>query len=288
MARTVPDVGRAFGILVGPDARAPAALPAGVVTGLGAAIAADADLHGHRVAVSVDFGGLAPVEQAVAEATRSAARTLASLGCEVTEASPDFSSLNEVIAGTRALGIMLRYSAYTKAQLDKLSPRLRAQIDDVAPVDLASVARAERLRSTLFLEFHRFMRDYDYLLTPTWGVVPFRIDVPFDYMMDGHETPNYFDCILFTYAMSVLGTPSISVPAGVDANNLPIGIQIAGPRYSDSMVLSAAAAFESARGEVAWPPKIDVTRLRPADSMFVESGGSVAWRSLDANKSGSD
>ena len=45
-----------------------------------------------------------------------------------------------------------------------------------------------------------------------------------------------------------LGLPAISVPVGLDANRMPIGLQIVGRPFADALVLQAAAAVERAQG----------------------------------------
>jgi Asp-tRNA(Asn)/Glu-tRNA(Gln) amidotransferase A subunit family amidase len=50
-----------------------------------------------------------------------------------------------------------------------------------------------------------------------------------------------------TYAFSLLGLPAISIPCGFTKAGLPVGLQIVGRRRGESAVLSAAAAFETAR-----------------------------------------
>ncbi|HEY7801591.1 MAG TPA: amidase, partial [Dehalococcoidia bacterium] len=40
------------------------------------------------------------------------------------------------------------------------------------------------------------------------------------------------------------GQPAASVPCGVDARGLPVGLHIVGRAYEDSLVLRAARAFE--------------------------------------------
>jgi amidase len=277
LARSVPDVAVAASVLIGPDPRAPAALPAGVAGDLAAVARAVPDISGKRVALTTDLGGIAPVDPEVADRVRAAGEVFAGLGCRVVEASPAFSGLLDIIKGSHALGICLRYSGYSDAQLAQLSPRLQNAIRHAAPVELAAVARAERLRTQLFLAYQAFMADVDYLLSPTWGIFPFRIDEPLDYMIGGRAVPNYFDCILFTYALSVLGAPSVSVPAGLSHSGLPVGVQIAGARFADEQVLAAAAAYEGARGCLPGPPPVAGQELRPADPMFLDSPGVAAW-----------
>ena len=42
------------------------------------------------------------------------------------------------------------------------------------------------------------------------------------------------------------GTPAVSVPCGVAANGLPIGLQIAGRAWDEPTILRIAAAYEAA------------------------------------------
>jgi aspartyl-tRNA(Asn)/glutamyl-tRNA(Gln) amidotransferase subunit A len=53
--------------------------------------------------------------------------------------------------------------------------------------------------------------------------------------------------------MSLAGIPAISIPGGL-ADGLPVGIQLAGPAFSEGRVLDAAHALERAVGfdEAPW------------------------------------
>jgi len=272
MARTVGDVGLMLQVIAGPDDRAPASLPR-EQRDYAAAARASAGPAGFRVAFSRDFGGLVPVAHEVAEAAKRAARTLEQLGCTVEEASPDFSSLKEIISGGRGLGLVLRYADYLRADPDNLSPRLADQVRAALSGDLSTLAKAEKLRTSLWHLVRKFFDKYDCLVSPTWGVLPFPIDRPFTSEIDGKRVDNFFDCVHFTYAMSVLGLPAISVPSGVSSNGLPMGVQFAGRRLREDQVLQVAAAFEAARGNIGWPPPLSGQTVKPADPSFSTSRG---------------
>ncbi|HEX2527714.1 MAG TPA: amidase [Geminicoccus sp.] len=51
-----------------------------------------------------------------------------------------------------------------------------------------------------------------------------------------------------------LGLPAISVPVGLDSNNMPIGLQIVGRPFAEALVLQAAAAVERSHGP--YRPKV--------------------------------
>jgi aspartyl-tRNA(Asn)/glutamyl-tRNA(Gln) amidotransferase subunit A len=50
----------------------------------------------------------------------------------------------------------------------------------------------------------------------------------------------------FGAVFNLPGVPAISIPAGLDEQRLPIGVQIVGPRSRDDLVLAAGHAFQQA------------------------------------------
>ena len=51
----------------------------------------------------------------------------------------------------------------------------------------------------------------------------------------------------FSYPFNLTQQPAITVPCGVAADGLPIGVQFVGPLHREDIVLRAARAFESAQ-----------------------------------------
>jgi aspartyl-tRNA(Asn)/glutamyl-tRNA(Gln) amidotransferase subunit A len=51
---------------------------------------------------------------------------------------------------------------------------------------------------------------------------------------------------MFTIPASMAGLPGVSVPAGVDQDGLPLGLQILGRAFDEVTMLKAAAALEKA------------------------------------------
>ena len=49
-----------------------------------------------------------------------------------------------------------------------------------------------------------------------------------------------------TGQFNVYGIPAVSVPCGFTSSGLPVGLMIAGPRFSEARVLALAAAYERA------------------------------------------
>ena len=49
----------------------------------------------------------------------------------------------------------------------------------------------------------------------------------------------------FTTPFNMIGVPTISIPCGFSESNMPIGMQIAGNRFEERLVLNAAYAYEN-------------------------------------------
>jgi len=51
---------------------------------------------------------------------------------------------------------------------------------------------------------------------------------------------------VFTVPLNLAGVPGMSVPAGLDANGLPLGLQVIGKPFDEETVFAVAAAIERA------------------------------------------
>ncbi|MGH2906137.1 MAG: Asp-tRNA(Asn)/Glu-tRNA(Gln) amidotransferase subunit GatA [Solirubrobacterales bacterium] len=116
----------------------------------------------------------------------------------------------------------------------------------------AYYGKAQRVRTKIFMDFKTAFEKCDFIVTPTSPTVAFeigeRVDDPLAMYLSDY----------FTVPISLAGIPAISVPAGLatadgsaaaasgDAGALPVGIQIAGPAFSENKLLNAALAFERA------------------------------------------
>jgi aspartyl-tRNA(Asn)/glutamyl-tRNA(Gln) amidotransferase subunit A len=105
----------------------------------------------------------------------------------------------------------------------------------------AYYGRAQRVRTRIVEDFRAAFERVDLVMTPTSPTVAFRL---------GERTDNPLAMYLsdyFTVPMSLAGLPAISIPAGL-ADGLPVGLQLAGPAFSENRLLDAAHALEQAIG----------------------------------------
>ena len=90
--------------------------------------------------------------------------------------------------------------------------------------------------------------DYDLVALPTMRVLPETINdaLAHEENVDGGKEPaESSNCVPF----NTFGIPAVSIPCGFSATGLPIGVMIAGPRFSEGRVLALANAYEK---ETAW------------------------------------
>ena len=102
--------------------------------------------------------------------------------------------------------------------------------------------RAQKVRSLIARDFSDAFGKVDAIAAPTMPTPAFKL---------GEKTADPLQMYLadiYTVTGSLAGIPGISVPCGKTKGQLPIGMQILGPRFSESRVLQLARAFEKAGG----------------------------------------
>jgi aspartyl-tRNA(Asn)/glutamyl-tRNA(Gln) amidotransferase subunit A len=99
--------------------------------------------------------------------------------------------------------------------------------------------KAQRVRALINEDFIRAFRDVDVLVGPTTPTPAFAI---------GAKTADPITMYLndiYTIGANLAGLPGISVPCGF-VQDLPVGLQVVGPHFSEARVLNAAHAFQRA------------------------------------------
>jgi aspartyl-tRNA(Asn)/glutamyl-tRNA(Gln) amidotransferase subunit A len=115
----------------------------------------------------------------------------------------------------------------------------------------AYYGRAQRVRTKIVEDFRAAFSSVDFIVTPTSPSVAFPL---------GSKTADPLEMYLndfCTVPMSLAGVPAISIPCGLsggeqglgpDGAGLPVGLQLAGPAFSENRLLDAAHALELAFG----------------------------------------
>ena len=105
----------------------------------------------------------------------------------------------------------------------------------------AYYGRAQRARTKIAEDFRAAYEKVDLIVTPTTPTVAFAL---------GEKTGDPLAMYLndfCTVPMPLAGIPAISIPGGL-SEGLPVGIQLAGPAFSENRILDAAHALERSIG----------------------------------------
>ncbi len=107
--------------------------------------------------------------------------------------------------------------------------------------------KAQKVRRLISEDFLKAYEQCDALLTPTAPSAAFAIG-------ENEDDPikMYLNDV-FTVPASLAGLPGMSVPAGLNADGLPLGLQILGRPWDEEMVLNVGKAIEKAANFVATP-----------------------------------
>jgi len=111
--------------------------------------------------------------------------------------------------------------------------------------------RARKVRALIKRDFDQvFDQGIDAILTPATPSAAFGLGE----MTDADPVQMYLNDV-FTVTVNLAGLPGISVPAGLDANGLPLGLQLIGRPWEEGDLLNTAYALERASQFVAKPAK---------------------------------
>lgn len=111
--------------------------------------------------------------------------------------------------------------------------------------------RARRVRALIKRDFDlAFEAGIDAILTPATPSSAFELGS----MASADPVEMYLNDV-FTVTVNLAGLPGISVPVGLDAQGLPLGLQLIGRPWAEADLLNHAYVLEQAAGFVAKPTK---------------------------------
>ncbi|KIC29261.1 Asp-tRNA(Asn)/Glu-tRNA(Gln) amidotransferase subunit GatA [Leisingera sp. ANG-M6] len=109
--------------------------------------------------------------------------------------------------------------------------------------------RARRVRTLIKKDFEdAFAAGVDAILTPATPSAAFGLGE----MTEADPVQMYLNDV-FTVTVNLAGLPGVAVPAGLDSQGLPLGLQLIGKPWEEGDLLNTAYALENAAGFVAKP-----------------------------------
>ena len=152
---------------------------------------------------------------------------------------PDGAGLQDMYAATRAAG----FGAEVKRRILIGTYVLSAGFYD------AYYTQAQKIRTLISRDFAEAFSKCDVILAPTAPTAAFGLGEKSD-----DPLAMYLNDV-FAVPASLAGLPAMSVPAGLNRQGLPLGLQIIGRPFDEQGVLNASLAIEQRAGFVARPER---------------------------------
>lgn len=125
----------------------------------------------------------------------------------------------------------------SKKERQKMDPHFLFWAARGANQTMYDITKAHHARIEIKESMHRFFQEYDFLVCPTMGIAP--LDIETNAPTDA-KGALWHDWSPFTYLANLAELPAISMPIGLDNQNLPIGLQIIAPKGHDKKLLHFA------------------------------------------------
>ena len=236
---SVADAALMLNVMQRPDARDWTSLPP---TDTDRLAGLDDGIAGLRIAYSPTLGYVTNVDREVAAAVDAAVVELASLGAVIDPVDPGFDDPLEITTGLWFTGAWTLWNQLSPEQQDVTDPDFAAEAELGASLSSLEVQRLVLRRGELGSRMRQFMERYDFLVTPSVAVPAFEArpagHAPLDPVAMLGWTP-------FSYPFNLTQQPACTIPCGLTSGGLPIGMQLVGPMFADSLVLRAARAYET-------------------------------------------
>ena len=250
MSLSAKDSALLFNIAKGPDPRDHQALPDD---------GADyTDLHpvrSLRIGFAPGLFGFT-VAPEVDRVIREAVATLAgALDLDIRPVSLDWLDPIRIFETLWVAGRGVAYGA--QADLSAFGSGFRGLVEASARYGLADYLAAAKARAEFAGDVHALFEGIDLLLLPTVPVEPFAAERE---APEGFKSPSevlaWTGWTPFTYPFNLSGNPAASLPAGLTANGLPVGLQVVGRRHADALVMAFCQRAEDHLFQNKIPPLV--------------------------------
>lgn len=247
MARSVRDAARWYDVTAGYDIRDPMSLPRrgeSWEANLG-----KADLRGLRVAVAPNLGNAVvhpDVERVVAEAADALVEVAGLSRVDIEVKVPE-----NGIAWARAglPSLLADLGEYWPDCENDLTMEIAFAMRAAPAYRAWHGAKVEQFRVEMNEAMADLFEKTDIVLCATSPMEPFKAEGPMPYNV-GEVSVSPYNAGALTIPANLSGFPAISIPAGLNTNGLPVGLQAYARRHEDALLLDLALVMERTRP---WP-----------------------------------
>jgi aspartyl-tRNA(Asn)/glutamyl-tRNA(Gln) amidotransferase subunit A len=260
MTRTVQDAALLLEAIAGFDAADPGSAPGGHFR------AADLDrVDVARVRVGIPKSLLRTgvdreVRRVVEEAIGVLSGAVASVDEMELPSSDDLLATEFVILFAEAAAV---HQPWLRTRPQDYAALTRERLEAGTVIPAIHYLDAQRRRRSLLEEFGRLHERFDAFVLPAVPTPAMALDDT-RLSLDGELGDVFHGLIRLTGPFNVTGAPAASIPCGFTAAGLPLGLQIAGRRFEDDVVLAVSRAYEQARGVPLTLPPVAAAASVPA------------------------
>ncbi len=229
MTRSVADSALLLEVLAGRDPRDPR-------TRLGTAYRVSAELEagarGVRIGVVRNDGaGTPPGTAEVLEAWHKAIEALERQGAEIVELDlSELSALRVVNSAILVLEAAAFHEKRLRERLHLIGEFARHRLLYAYAFGPGAFVRAQQIRAVLRQQVRDAIEEIDLLCTPTMPAPAPLLGTP--------------SSTRYTAPFNALGWPAVTVPVGLAPGNLPLGVQLIGPPWTEARLLQVARVVE--------------------------------------------
>ena len=239
MTRSVADAGIMLEAIAGFDPNDPTSLPNPVpnmLEGIGQGIA------GVRIGFDENYA-TNDIDIELAEAVRAGVEVLADQGAEIVEVQmPDVDEYVSAWPTLCSAGAVAAHAATYPSQRDDYGLWFRGWLDMGAQVSGADYAKANNLRAACTGHLRRVFEGIDVLVCPSMSAPPHIVTPEMLYGAYGARDLKFQR---FTVPFDYNGTPTLSVPCGMNSEGLPLSIQFVGKHLTEPLLCRVGHAYES-------------------------------------------
>jgi aspartyl-tRNA(Asn)/glutamyl-tRNA(Gln) amidotransferase subunit A len=238
LARSVNDAALLVAAMAGPDPQDPATMKAPAVD-FSEAAAMSRKLEGVRITALTPDRFPSYMLPDIARATTDAIDVLRDLGAAVTlkEVPLDLDKIAEANGRIIAAEAWALHRAYVEDEALDIDPWVRRRIIAGKAITDDQYRDVLGKRQLAISAFADWMRGRDALLTPTLPITATPLAE-----VDEETAP----LAHFTRVANYLGACALSLPAGLSAAGLPVGVQLLGAAFTDAALVRIGRAFQSA------------------------------------------
>jgi amidase len=239
MARSAADCAAMLGVIAGSDVNDPTALPGPVpnyLAGIGDSI--------RGLTIGIDRRFISDeIDPQVVAAVSQAEEILASLGARIVEiAMPPTADLVRGWISFCSVETALAHRDTYPSQRDAYGPDLAGLIEQGRAVSGLELGRIYHERLAFSGALKALFETVDLLLVPTMPVPIPSLTRMGEYGKD----PSVLERILrFTAPFNFSGSPTITLPSGIDEAGLPLSLQLVGRHEAEPLLCRAGNAFQS-------------------------------------------